>query len=138
MNIFVQGFYRVNYDEKNWKLLLIQLITKPDRIHVLNRAQIVDDAHHLSRAGLVPYNYYISLLEYLMMEDHVTPWNSATYGLTSIVDSIRRYPEEYLKFKVQNIEIDSSAVSRSEIFGYKTVKNVLRVEGAHQPTPIDT
>lgn len=99
----------MNYDEKNWKLLLIQLITKPDRIHVLNRAQIIDDAHHLSRAGLVPYNYYISLLEYLMMEDHVTPWSSATNGLTSIVDGIRRYPEEHLKFKVHKIELMDSS-----------------------------
>lgn len=90
----------MNYDEKNWKLLLIQLVTKPDRIHVLNRAQIVDDACHLSRAGLVPYNYYISLLEYLLMEDHVTPWNAATDGLSSIMGSIRRYPADHSTFEV--------------------------------------
>jgi aminopeptidase N len=89
----------VNYDEKNWKLLLIQLITKPDRIHELNRAQIIDDAFHLSRAELVPYDYYISLLEYLLMEDHVTPWNTAVTGLSSVMNSIRRYPMEYSMFK---------------------------------------
>lgn len=98
------GFYRVNYDEKNWKLLLIQLITNPDRIHVINRAQIIDDAYHLCRAELVPYDYYTSLLEYLLMEDHVMPWNTAINGLTSITNAIRRYPTEYSKFKVQNIQ----------------------------------
>lgn len=93
----------MNYDEKNWKLLLIQMITKHDEIHELNRAQIIDDAHHLSRAGLVPWDYYISLLEYLLMEDHVTPWNTAVNGLSSITDSIRMYPEEHSKFKVRNL-----------------------------------
>jgi len=94
------GFYRVNYDEKNWKLLLIQLITNPNRIHVLNRAQIIDDAFHLSRAALLPYDYYTSLLEYLLMEDHVMPWNTAVNGLSSTMDAIRRYPTEYSMFKV--------------------------------------
>jgi aminopeptidase N len=94
------GFYRVNYDQKNWKLLLIQLITEPDRIHVLNRAQIVDDAYHLSMANVVPYDYYISLLEYLLMEDHVVPWNTAVNGLSSTLDGLRRYPAEHRKFEV--------------------------------------
>lgn len=94
------GFYRVNYDEKNWKLLLIQLITKPDVIHYLNRAQIIDDANHLSKATLLPYDYYISLLEYLLVEDHVTPWNTAVEGLSSIGNAIRRYPAEHSAFQV--------------------------------------
>lgn len=97
-----KGFYRVNYDQKNWKLILIQLITNPCKIHELNRAQIIDDTYHLAKAGLIPYYYYISLLEYLLMEDHVTPWNVATKGLSSIMNSIRQYPLEYMKFKVNN------------------------------------
>lgn len=91
----------MNYDQKNWKLLLIQFITKPEDIHVLNRAQIIDDAYHLSRAGSVPYDYYVALLEYLLMENHVTPWNTATGGLSEIMGGIRRYPAEYCKFKVK-------------------------------------
>lgn len=99
------GFYRVNYDEKNWKRLLIQLITRPRSIHVLNRAQIVDDACHLSKAGVVPYEYYISLLEYLLMEDHVVPWNSAVNGLSSTMDGLRRYPAEHRKFQVSRTQL---------------------------------
>jgi len=110
----------VNYGEKNWKLLLIQLVTKPDRIHVLNRAQIVDDACHLSWAGLVPYNYYISLLEYLLMEDHVTPWNTAIDGLSSIMGPIRRYPADHTTFKVRHPEFESG------LFLFSTVRRVLK------------
>lgn len=99
-----KGFYRVNYDQKNWKLILLQLIIMPCKIHELNRAQIIDDVYHLAKAGLLPYYYYISLLEYLLMEDHVTPWNVATKGLSSIMNSIRQYPLEYMKFKVNNSE----------------------------------
>jgi len=35
------------------------------------------------------------------MEDHVTPWNSATNGLSSIMGPIRRYPVEHMIFKVR-------------------------------------
>lgn len=101
MSIVYLGFYRVNYDEKNWKLLLIQLITNHDRIHFINRAQILDDVHHLSKASVLPYDYYISLLEYLLMEDHITPWNTAINGLSSVMDNIRNYPMEHSKFKVR-------------------------------------
>lgn len=80
---------------------MIQFITKSERIHFLNRAQIIDDAHHLSRATVIPYSYYFSLLEYLLMEDHVTPWNTAIDGLSAIANGIRRYPTEHLKFNVR-------------------------------------
>lgn len=88
---------------------MIQFITQPNEIHELNRAQIIDDVYHLSKVGLVPYDYYISLLEYLLMENHVTPWNTATNGLSEIMSGIRRYPEEYLKFKVKYYAIRVSS-----------------------------
>lgn len=45
------GYYRVNYDEANWRLLTQQLLNQHTAIHVTNRAQILDDAFNLARAG---------------------------------------------------------------------------------------
>ena len=41
------GYYRVNYDRKNWDLIIEQLNSDPESIHVLNRAQIINDAFNL-------------------------------------------------------------------------------------------
>jgi aminopeptidase N len=37
---------------RNWELLIDQLKTDHESIHVVNRAQIIDDALNLARSGL--------------------------------------------------------------------------------------
>ncbi len=39
----------MNYDRKNWDLIVDQLNSDHEEIHVLNRAQIIDDAFNLVR-----------------------------------------------------------------------------------------
>lgn len=51
-NLRQTGFYRVNYDNDNWNLLIQQLNSDHQVIHVINRAQIINDAMELARAGL--------------------------------------------------------------------------------------
>ena len=54
--------FRVNYDEKNWKLLAKQLDEDHESIHVLNRAQIIDDSLNIARAGVLDYKVGNDLL----------------------------------------------------------------------------
>ncbi|XP_050432734.1 uncharacterized protein LOC126840818 [Adelges cooleyi] len=122
-NLQSTGYYRVNYDENNWKLLLIQLMTDPEKIHPLNRAQIIDDAHHLARANIIPYTYYFSLLEYLMMEDHVVPWNSAVNGLESTMNAMRSFPNEYKKLNSYAINLSGIAFKKLD-----TRKNINQID----------
>lgn len=51
-NLQATGYYRVNYDENNWNLLVQQLETDYTLIHVASRSQLVDDALDLARAGM--------------------------------------------------------------------------------------
>ena len=72
------GFYRVNYDENNWALLISYL--KSDnyaKIHPVNRAQLLDDSLNLARAGVLPYGTALKLAEYLVKELDYIPWYSA-------------------------------------------------------------
>lgn len=55
-NVGWTGFYRVNYDAENWQALAMQLATDHLRISVQNRAQIIDDAANLAKAGN-PFDY---------------------------------------------------------------------------------
>uniref|UniRef100_A0A3B4WT27 Thyrotropin-releasing hormone-degrading ectoenzyme n=1 Tax=Seriola lalandi dorsalis TaxID=1841481 RepID=A0A3B4WT27_SERLL len=48
-NINQTGYFRVNYDLQNWKLLIQQLHTNPQIISVGNRAGLIDDAFNLAR-----------------------------------------------------------------------------------------
>ena len=57
-NIQETGYYRVNYDKQNWELIIKQLNEDHTKIHVINRAQIIDDAINLARSGIIFCEYF--------------------------------------------------------------------------------
>lgn len=46
----------------------------------MNRAQIVDDAFNLARAGIIDYSQTLSILSYLKYETEYYPWYPAITG----------------------------------------------------------
>lgn len=55
-NLF--GFFRTNYDEQNWKMIIEQLKIDHEKCTVIERAGLIDDAFNLARAG------YSNLIEF--------------------------------------------------------------------------
>lgn len=80
-NVQETGYYRVNYDANNWNLLVKQLRDDHTKIHVNNRAQLIDDALNLARAGQLSYSLPLDLAAYLKMETSYTPWATALDNL---------------------------------------------------------
>nr|CAD7587583.1 unnamed protein product [Timema genevievae] len=77
-NIQETGYYRVNYDAHNWQLITNQLNSDQyDVIHVLNRAQLLDDSLNLARAGILDYVSALDVTRYLYRETDYIPWYSA-------------------------------------------------------------
>ncbi|GBP46433.1 Aminopeptidase N [Eumeta japonica] len=77
------GYYRVNYDEENWQALSRVLNSDQyDRIHVLNRAQLIDDAFNLARNGRLDYRIPMELARYLVRESDYVPWAAASAAFT--------------------------------------------------------
>lgn len=76
-NINVTGFYRVNYDLGNWERLLSQLNTDHQVMPLINRAQVIDDAFNLARAGLVSTTLALRTTLFLSAETEYMPWQSA-------------------------------------------------------------
>ncbi|KAL4706765.1 hypothetical protein ACJJTC_018146 [Scirpophaga incertulas] len=72
-NVQQSGFYRVNYDDHSWDLI-IELLRGPNRdlIHANNRAQIVYDVFIFARSGIMSYNRAFNILSFLK--------NETTYG----------------------------------------------------------
>ncbi|CAD6234139.1 GSCOCG00007591001-RA-CDS, partial [Cotesia congregata] len=69
------GYYRVNYDERNWKLITNYLKSENyKKIHVLNRAQLIDDAFVFAEFGYLNFNVAFDLARYLRIETEYVPW----------------------------------------------------------------
>ncbi|KAF3426308.1 hypothetical protein E2986_02437 [Frieseomelitta varia] len=81
-NIQQTGYYRVNYDEDNWKMIARYLSSKDFlKIHRVNRAALIDDAFNLARAGYIDYSIAFNLSKYLVQEIDYEPWVAAVNNL---------------------------------------------------------
>ncbi|XP_020781914.1 thyrotropin-releasing hormone-degrading ectoenzyme [Boleophthalmus pectinirostris] len=93
-NINQTGYFRVNYDLQNWKLLIQQLHSNPQIISIGNRAGLIDDAFNLARAGYLPQNIPLQLISYLPEESSFLPWHAASrvlYQLDKLLDRTDEY-----------------------------------------------
>lgn len=86
------GFYRVNYDVRNWQLITDALITNHDSIHRLNRAQLIDDAYWLARSGRLDVEILMNLVIYLRNEVGYVPWAAASNVLSYFNGKLRGTP----------------------------------------------
>ena len=98
------GFYRVNYDQRNWKLIMEQLKENHTKIHVINRAQLMDDAFNLARVGLINYDMLLEMTEYLRKEIEYFPWHAAFSGF-SYLNTMLEETESYGNFKVNSLGV---------------------------------
>ncbi|XP_047482307.1 aminopeptidase N-like isoform X1 [Penaeus chinensis] len=89
-NVQETGYYRVNYDAENWNLIIQQLKDNHEALHVINRAQIIDDVLNLARGGQVSYDTALSVNVYLGKEVEFVPWDSALNNLAYLENMFTR------------------------------------------------
>lgn len=80
------GYYRVNYDNELWHRIIFAL--KSDdmyKIPVSSRAQLVDDAFALAKAGELEYGMVFYLANYLVQETEFEPWYAAAKSLKHLL-----------------------------------------------------
>lgn len=76
------GYYRVLYDEQNYKLITKELVDgNLTKIHLASRSQLIDDAFNFARIGRLDYSVVFDLINYLENEREFVPWASAFRGL---------------------------------------------------------
>ncbi|XP_071650930.1 aminopeptidase N-like [Temnothorax longispinosus] len=77
VNIQQTGFYRVNYDTTNWLKIADYLDSENyTKIHVLNRAQIINDAIYLMFTDKLDPRIFMDVTKYLKRETSYVVWNS--------------------------------------------------------------
>lgn len=84
------GFYRVNYDTKNWELIKTLLQSDHTQLSDKTRTQLIDDSFSLSRSGDLPYSTAFDLMIYLKSDSDFLPWKAA-------IDNLR--PLSWLMYK---------------------------------------
>lgn len=84
-NIQQIGYYRVNYEQSNWQEI-IKILNSNDytKIHVLNRAQLVDDALTLAFDGYLSYDIALGVVSYLFRETDYIPWYPAVIAFDKL------------------------------------------------------
>jgi aminopeptidase N len=88
----------VNYDTDNWNLIIKEL-HENNNIPSLNRAQLLDDALNLARAGKLLYSVALDLTMYIEHDTDYVPWVAALNAL-SFLDRRLTNNEGYDNFKV--------------------------------------
>ena len=106
------GYYRVNYEPEMWKLLSMQLNSDNyENIHVLNRAQLIDDALNMARTNRLNYTVALTLTLYLERETDYVPWRT-TFNNMQFLHNMLRTSEQYNNFMSYIRKIMKSVTSQ--------------------------
>lgn len=93
------GIYKVNYDEKNWQLIMDHLLNdNHEDIPILNKVQLISDAGYLAYVGDLSYDTLFNLLKYLKRENDYVPWKTAIGQLDTLSKRLKR-TSVYTNFK---------------------------------------
>uniref|UniRef100_A0A8D0TZQ0 Aminopeptidase n=1 Tax=Sus scrofa TaxID=9823 RepID=A0A8D0TZQ0_PIG len=82
LNVNVTGYFQVNYDEDNWRMIQHQLQTNLSVIPVINRAQVIYDSFNLATAHMVPVTLALDNTLFLNGEKEYMPWQAALSSLS--------------------------------------------------------
>lgn len=95
------GFYRVQYDDVNYQLIANALNSDHlNHIHIVTRAQLIDDAYNFARSGRYPnYSQFLHIIRYLQNETEYVPWGAAMNGIT-LLNRMYAGNEGYDRFTV--------------------------------------
>lgn len=107
VNVNQTGFYRVNYDVKNWEMLIQQLLNDHTVFDSKNRAQMLDDAMNLAAAGHLSYEIALNVTRYLVKETDLVPWKSAMSAFEYLNDMfVRTAHFDKLKVNIKEWNVD--------------------------------
>ncbi|KAL1450999.1 hypothetical protein WDU94_003299 [Cyamophila willieti] len=90
----------INYDEKNWDLIIAQLKADHTKVPVMNRVQLILDTNRFSKYNVLSCAKVLDLLSYIAKEDEVLPWRAALMYLWEDLDLYLARTEKYEDFKV--------------------------------------
>lgn len=126
--IFFSGFYQVNYDQENWRRLAEFLTKSHEKIHPINRAQLIVDSVRLLADDLSYVNVFFNITTYLYKEKNLLPWASVAEIMSAMAQIFRNTNAEHL-YKMYTLfltrGISEDDTFEEENFFSVKIKNIL-------------
>ncbi|CAG4917258.1 unnamed protein product [Colias eurytheme] len=122
------GYYRVNYDVDNWVALAKVLQNSHEVIHLLNRAQLIDDAFNLARNERLNYQYAFEVSRYLVNETDYIAWGAADAAF-SYLDVVLSGSDTYPLFQKYVLDLSAPLFDK---FGFVAGTNEEHVTAFHR------
>ncbi|XP_050667538.1 aminopeptidase N-like isoform X2 [Leptidea sinapis] len=107
VNVGAIGYYRVNYDQKNWRMLCAAL-KSGDIKSPITKAQLLDDGFNLAKFGYLKYSAALGLTEFVIDgEDSVMVWDMVLGNMGFLRANLRAttgYPAflDYIRLLISN------------------------------------
>ena len=89
-NVGQQGYYRVNYPTKAWKLFTALLKADHTVFSPSDRASLLNDAFALAEFGHIHYSIPMDMARYLRQETHLVPVQTALSKLAGIRRNLKK------------------------------------------------
>lgn len=102
VNVEQLGFYRVHYDDNNWKALINAIRNDSQIFSSRTKAQLIDDAMSLAIDGYLSTSIALDLLMELQNETHYLPWNAALRNLLQL-SNLLSSSEVHQDFQVSSV-----------------------------------
>ncbi|CAB0011770.1 unnamed protein product [Nesidiocoris tenuis] len=99
------GFYRVNYTEAEWKNLQNILTENPNVMSSIDRANLMDDAFALAKAGYINYEIPLQLISYFKVgqEKDWAPWETLNKYFSRLKDLLYSSEEASRDLKLTDL-----------------------------------
>ncbi|XP_026477436.1 aminopeptidase Q-like [Ctenocephalides felis] len=98
LNDLRSGYYRVNYDEETWTLILDIYKTKPEDLGEITKAQLLDDAFKLALNNYITIDIPLNMTKSLGTEESLVVWKVAMENF-KILENVMRFSPNYGDFK---------------------------------------
>ncbi|XP_032687670.1 glutamyl aminopeptidase-like isoform X2 [Odontomachus brunneus] len=105
------GYYRVNYDNRNW-LLISNYLQKNNFSHIppINRAQLINDAYYFTTMNQLPAYIFVNITKHLKKDTDFVAWypmlNILTYMSTYFeLSESNRIKEHFVELLGETIRI---------------------------------
>ncbi|XP_025266181.1 glutamyl aminopeptidase-like isoform X2 [Camponotus floridanus] len=120
------NYYRVNYEIENWQRIAEFLhVSNYKRIHVLNRAQIIDDAFHLMITNQLNSTVFWNITKYLSRETDYIAWYPMFKALEYLSNIFLFREQIYLNIKSLRMEAAKWACNLDDRICIKAAQNNL-------------
>ncbi|XP_020294266.1 thyrotropin-releasing hormone-degrading ectoenzyme-like [Pseudomyrmex gracilis] len=102
VNLQQAGYYRVNYDNENWRKIISFLQNDNfQQIHVLNRAKLLDDAFYFMMHHTLDSSIFWNLTNYLYRDTDYVAWYPMFKAMENLSQKLIPFPKNIASIMIK-------------------------------------